>query len=555
MKKLFTVALLFSAVAWGSGQTYILWSSQGFENYNSGDFVGQYDVNNHEIDIMSSDSDSSSGVAPYSGEQIITTDPNDDNNKVLLVKRKKQDSEVGKKDRGSRLYLNWDSKFQRDKGDLKIKGRFYSTDDGYAEIRLANPNGARMLRFSPDSYDYKSYFHHTGNGSLWNNAVVQNYVNNVSNKWTIPCANLSKFSLAGNGGSYRLVMPRPTLNRWWNFEIVVSLASNCLVYYKISDGSGNDTIYDNHVNVLQYGAYLPQYLDFTCAGNGYDLNRGGAYFDDLEVTYELDEPLIQTVIDDDMTTYSNDKLLPQNPFYKVINTKNYALPYSQAYITNCYGSQCCFFTPWNYGQNGYPKQALVVPLPDGFAGLPGAVARITSVVWAPDNGTWGAAFFTDAQDLTEAACLGYHANYKYFLTIGNGTAASGSSANSPQLYDLATPNYGTARWMRYIMEIENDETGLNAIVKYAKVRNDSLDYQSYGINFATVCEDITIPSPSYAGVMEQSFGWDKDPSNPDNHIPNRYLLLKELKVEVVLPEPGLLALLGLLLFGLVRKTR
>ena len=523
MKKLLFLALACVTVTALAQTTQILWDSEGFENFSLGAFVGQTDYNGNTVIVMPSNSDSGTGLAPEANENTIITDPTDSGNQVLQLKR----FNIGNGgDRGSKVLLNWDGLWQQDKGLIKITGRVYPIGNGYAEIRLSNGNGARMARWCPLSSDYQGYLSHDGVVNVWAGAANKDNPN---------------FTLTTQNG-VRLVFERVTQAVWYNFELVLSRESNCLVSYRLWNDNYDKTIDNKHCNAFQWGAYQPMSLEFTCASNGYPTARDGAYFDDIVVTYELpDEPPFVTLIDDDMSSYNDgESLVGKNGYFQV--SPNYA-PGFEATITNVFRSvvlpgQVCYITLHNE-EGGYPKAGLAYPLPAGFAGTPGARARITTTVFQPDNGTWGAAFFNE--DEKELASFGYHSDYCNLLSVNTG--------GSLKHYDVMGTRFLANRWVVTVMDIENDAEG-NAVINYAFSRNAYADYQKYGINFSQVVPGVTFESPTCVGVMEQAWGNDEGTLTP-----GRYLLLKDFKVEAVLPEPGLCAILAFLALGLLRKIR
>ena len=196
--------------------------------------------------------------------------------------------------------------------------------------------------------------------------------------------------------------------------------------------------------------------------------------------------------------------------------------------------QCAYITLHNEN-GGYPRTGAGVPLPAEFTGKPNAKVRITSRVYRPDNGIWGAAVYDSSANVK--ASFGYYGAYCSVLDV-NG-----------QAYQAATPKYICPCWVNTVMVIANDEEG-NPYVEYTGSAKAVIDHENEAFNFSKVYDIDLDDDVTYAGVQVQAWGSDYDQPNP-----GRYALLNYLKIEYQAPEPGFIALALLAALAFVRKVR
>ena len=521
MKKLLLLAAVLFAATCAFSFEKVLWESD-FESFTEGEFLGQTDAYGNEVKVMNN-GDKCSGYNPEPGDVVITEM---DGTKVLKVKR----TEAGNGDKGVNLKLNWDgTTYDPLNGCIKITGRAYSvgvSNGGYEEIRLGNRNSATMFTYCPRASDFASgYINH------YNQTKPSCGVNADSADWQYP---------NDYGCGVRL---RPRQNQswdtWYNFEIVFGAAKGLVTYKYWTDDNSDSYEETRTCNPLQYGGYVPTFLSFTATANGYGSGRLGGFFDDIQVSYVEEDGNWTTVFEDDMQSYGAGESLFDNGYVAVGDVAT--TPNVEATVVDTFRTlslpygQCAYITLHNEN-GGYPRTGAGVPLPAEFTGKPNAKIRITSRVYRPDNGIWGAAVYNSSADVK--ASFGYYTAYCSVMDV-NGTQ-----------YQAATPTWLYNMWVNTVMVIANDEEG-TPYVEYAGSYKATLDHQNEAFNFSKGFPEVKIDDDlAYTGIQVQAWG-----SDAEQEEPGRYALLNYLKIEYQAPEPGFIALA--LLFGLafVRKMR
>ena len=518
MKKLLLIAAVLYAASFAFSFEQVLWESD-FENFTEGEIIGQVDTYGNEVKVMNN-GDKCNGTAPEAGDVIITTL---DDSKVLKVKR----TEAGNGDKGINCKLNWNGvTYNPLVGCIKITGRVYTVDTGYEEIRLGNVNSATMFTYCPAASDF-----HNGYLNHYDQEKPKCGVNQDSDDWKYP----------NDYGCGVRLRPRKSqsLNTWYNFEIVCGAAKG-LVTFKYWNDDNTDTYEETRTaNPLRYGGYVPSFVSFTATGNGYGSGRAGGYWDDICVSYVEEDGNWVTTFEDDMQSYGAGESLFDNgyiPVGEVAHTPNVEATIVDTFRTlSLPFGQCAYITLHN-DQGGYPRTGAGVPLPAEFTGKPNAKIRITSRVYRPDNGIWGAAVYNASADVK--ASFGYYAAYCSVMDV-NGTQ-----------YQAATPTWLVNMWADTVMVIANDEEG-TPYVEYAGSYKSTLDHQNEAFNFSKVFPDVKIDDDlAYTGVQVQAWGSDYEQEEP-----GRYALLNYLKIEYQAPEPGFIALALLLGLAFVRKMR
>ena len=99
-------------------------------------------------------------------------------------------------------------------------------------------------------------------------------------------------------------------------------------------------------------------------------------------------------------------------------------------------------------------------------------------------------------------------------------------------------------WKKFVIELFNDEEGKTHIYGVA---NHMLvvDHYDNGMGFDKYYPDVTIGYPNYAGIQLEA--------KPNETGDARFLLLKDVKYEVQVPEPAFLGLLALVGLAFLRK--
>ena len=516
MKKLLLIAAVLYAASFAFSYEQVLWESD-FESFAEGEIIGQVDAYGNEVKVMNN-GDRCSGVAPDAGDYVITTF---DDSKVLKVKRTAGNGG----DKGINIKLNWNGvTYNPLIGCIKMTGRVYSIGNGYLELRLGNVNSATMFRWNPVSSDFQ-------------NSYIQHYDK------TKPIYGVNQedpnFQYNDNYGVRLWGKKVQSFNTWYNFEIVVGAAKG-LVTYKYWTDDNSDTYEETRTaNALRYGGYVPTFVSFTAECNGYDAARDGGYWENVQVSYVEEDGNWVTTFEDDMQSYTPGESLFNNGYVAVGEVAT--TPNVEATIVDTFRElslpfgQCAYITLHN-DQGGKPRTGAGVPLPAEFIGKPNAKVRITSRVYRPDNGIWGAAVYDGDKEVK--ASFGYYGNYCSVLDV-NG-----------QAYQAATISYLCPCWVNTVMVICNDEEG-TPYVDYTGSYKATLDHQNEAFNFSKVYSDVKIDEDlAYTGVQVQAWGSDYDQPNP-----GRYALLNYLKIEYQAPEPGFIALALLLGLAFVRKMR
>ena len=518
MKKLLLLAAVLFAATYAFSFETVLWEGD-FENFTEGEIIGQVDTYGNEVKVMNN-GDKCSGVTPIAGDVIIK---DVDGNKVLSVRR----TGGGDGDKGINIKLNWgDTKYDPLNGFIKIEGRVYSIHDGYEEIRLGNVNSATMFTWCPKASDFANgYINH------YDQEKPKCGVNQDSDAWKYP---------NDYGCGTRL---RPSHNQswntWYNFEIVVS-ATKGLVSYKYWTDDNSDSYEETRTcNALRYGGYVPTFVSFTATANGYTAERNGGYFDDIKVSYVEEDGNWVTTFEDDFQSYGAGESLFDNGYVAVgeVNvTPNVEATVVESFRTLSLPFGKCAYITLHNDQGGYPRTGAGVPLPAEFIGKPNAKLRITSRVYRPDNGIWGAAVYNDSKAVK--ASFGYYAAYCSVMDV-NGVQ-----------YQAATPTWLVNMWADTVMVICNDEEG-TPYVDFAGSYKATLDHQNEAFYFSKGFPEVKIDDDlAYVGVQVQAWG-----SDAEQEQPGRYALLNYLKIEYQAPEPGFIALALLAALAFVRKVR
>ena len=515
MKKLLLIAAVLYAASFAFSFETVLWGSD-FESFAEGEIIGQTDAYGNEVKVMNN-GDRCNGTAPDAGDYVVTTF---DGSKVLKAKR----TGGSGGDKGINIKLNWgDTTYNPLIGCIKMTGRVYSIGNGYLELRLGNVNSATMFRWNPYSSDFQ-------------NSYIQHFDK------TKPAYGVNKedpnFQYNDNYGIRLWGTKVQSLNTWYNFEIVVGAAKGLVTYRYWTDDNSDTYEETRTANALRYGGYVPTFVSFTAECNGYDAARDGGYWDDVQVSYVEEDGNWVTTFEDDMQSYGAGESLFDNGYIavgEVATTPNVEATVVDSFreMSLPYG-QCAYITLHNEN-GGYPRTGAGVSLPAEFIGKPNAKIRITSRVYRPDNGIWGAAVY-DSSAVVKAS-FGYYGNYCSVLDV-NG-----------QAYQAATLSYVCPCWVNTVMVIANDEEG-TPYVEYTGSYKATLDHQNEAFNFSKVYDIKLDDDVMYTGIQVQAWGSDYDQPNP-----GRYALLNYLKIEYQAPEPGFIALALLLGLAFVRKMR
>ncbi len=518
MKKLLLIAAVMFAATCAFSFEKVLWESD-FESFAEGEIIGQVDTYGNEVKVMNN-GDKCNGTAPEPGDVVITEV---DGTKVLKVKR----TEAGNGDKGINIKLNWDGQhYDPLNGCIKITGRTYTYGNGYEEIRLGNVNSATQFTWCPKASDFPNgYINHV------DQEKPQYGINQEDANW----------QYVNDYGCGMRLRPRQNQsnNVWYNFEIVVGAAKGLVTYKYWTDDNSDSYEETRTANALKYGGYVPTFVSFTATGNGYGSGRDGGYFDNIQVSYVEEDGNWVTTFEDDFQSYGAGESLFDNGYVAVGEVN--VTPNVEATVVDTFRTlslpygQCAYITLHN-ANGGYPRTGAGVPLPAEFVGNPTAKIRITSRVYRPDNGIWGAAVYNEGKEVK--ASFGYYGNYCSVLDV-NG-----------QAYQAATFKHSAGWWVNTVMEIANDEEG-NPHLVYTGSYKASLDHQNEAFNFGKVYPDVVINDDlAFAGVQVQAWGSDYEETEP-----GRYALLNYLKIEYQAPEPGFIALALLAALAFVRKVR
>ena len=99
-------------------------------------------------------------------------------------------------------------------------------------------------------------------------------------------------------------------------------------------------------------------------------------------------------------------------------------------------------------------------------------------------------------------------------------------------------------WKKFVVELFNDEDGrthLYGVANHMLV----VDHYDNGMGFDKYYPDVTIDYPNLAGIQLEA--------KPSETGEVRFLLLKDVKYEVQVPEPAFLGLLALCGLVFLRK--
>ena len=510
MKKALTLLAVLLCATAAFSATQVLFNDD-FESYNTGDWLGQGNTEMMESTV------GPSIETPAPGEvEIVEMD----GSKVLHVNKTKTPEGKTKpgRDRGVRVPLNWGSVDYNGglDGVIIIIGKVNiptsPRDNGYCELRLANSEDKPIMRFCFHSSDYKTYCYSLNRDSAVNSGAAN--------------ANDARFQGVSSDKIDYPTADAVVFNTWCDFELLVDCETGTLVSYHITDGAGLDFTGDKVCHLRDFGNSVPFYAEFTAVGNGYDTTRGGAYIDDLSITYFKADLPWATVFEDDFSSYTvGESLMEQTDVYERIGD---AATFSDEIKNDGSGNYAYIWlgTP----ESGYPKDGIKYVLPEEVKPVFGGKLRFTTRYFCPDNGCWTKMM----KGGVPVATYGFHTANRWFATWGN---------------DDATPRFDgmdwapVGDWITTRMTIVYDEDG-GAYLESVSMSNDA----DAGTKRNGLCwshyYDTTMPdAPDSVGVQVQ--GWPG--------FDGRYAKVDYLKVEYASPEPAFLGLLALVGLAFLRK--
>ncbi len=494
-------------------ETHILWQDD-FESYDLGPWLGQGDTQ-----VMQS-SVNCVGDDPVEGEVDIT---NDGENWILHLGRKKgaPGIEQTKMDRGVRVPLDW-GRLDYNHGKnakIKIKGKTRIPEgNGYAEIRLTTKEDKPILRFTPHSSDYKTYFYN-------HNSTVNSSAANSANTFWVN---------ADSGRTWYHTTNAVVYSTWCLFEIVIDCDLAQVEFYRISalDDSGFSFIGRNICH-LRYMLERPEYVEFTAVGNTFDADRAGADFDDLQVIYEYEPPEEEweTLYEDYFQQYEPGKSLSeQQPLYKRLGSWE---QYTDNIDTNEAGIYVARLFMGKPGDNEFPKDGVTMDLPTNTFFLPGQKLRLTATYYVPDNGCW--TMFRKGD--TPVATYGIHSATKWFTTWGTNEFQPRYDGSERAVY---------RHYITTAVTLAYDDEG--PFLERVDLQSSEEDSTSWSFDW-THYYDTHLPDvPDNIGIQVQ--GW--------KNFDGRYVLLSYLCLEQTvppIPEPAFLALLAALALAFARRHR
>ena len=510
-----------------SAETTVLWEGLFNEFETDNLLCGLEDpFSGYVIDKMTANCAPSTGDEPFGDELAIVEDA-ESGNKLLKVCRKSI-GEDSKGCRGVRTKLTWgETEYDASKGFLKIEGRVKAA--AFTELRIANVNGACMARFGlnggPD-INNKAYLAHYGYNL---NEVVSDAVNKGDERFFVSSDDLG-WNLAKFNGI-------PADGNWYNFELCLDLSVCDLAYFTVwSDDQSYFDIYNGRCNALTYQGYRPTYICFTSWAKNNEA-REASYFSNLKVSYVVDEEEEnwETFFEDDFSAYQpGQSLFNVNPEF--IQTGDNA-PNLEATIIDHYEgvgfeSNAVYFAV-NNDTEATPKCGIMVSVPRDMFDYPNAKLRMSLKAYYKDGGIGFSVFNEDDRQTMYYGRSKAEERYshRYYLYV-NGSK-----------YDCMTLQDHNA-WKKFVIELFNDEEGKTHIYGVA---NHMLvvDHYDNGMGFDKYYPDVTIGYPNYAGIQLEA--------KPNETGDARFLLLKDVKYEVQVPEPAFLGLLALVGLAFLRK--
>ena len=510
-----------------SAETTVLWEGLFNEFETDNLLCGLEDpFSGYVIDKMTANCAPSTGDEPFGDELAIVEDA-ESGNKLLKVCRKSI-GEDSKGCRGVRTKLTWgETEYDASKGFLKIEGRVKAA--AFTELRIANVNGACMARFGlnggPD-INNKAYLAHYGYNL---NEVVSDAVNKGDERFFVSSDDLG-WNLAKFNGI-------PADGNWYNFELCLDLSVCDLAYFTVwSDDQSYFDIYNGRCNALTYQGYRPTYICFTSWAKNNEA-REASYFSNLKVSYVVDEEeeYWETFFEDDFSTYQpGQSLFNVNPEF--IQTGDNA-PNLEATIIDHYEgvgfeSNAVYFAV-NNDTEATPKAGIALSVPRDMFDYPNAKLRMSLKAYYKDGGIGFSVFNEDDRQTMYYGRSKAEERYshRYYLYV-NGSK-----------YDCMTLQDHNA-WKKFVIELFNDEEGKTHIYGVA---NHMLvvDHYDNGMGFDKYYPNVTIGYPNYAGIQLEA--------KPNETDEPRFLLLKDVKYEVQVPEPAFLGLLALCGLVFLRK--
>ena len=510
-----------------SAETTVLWEGLFNEFETDNLLCGLEDpFSGYVIDKMTANCAPSTGDEPFGDELAIVEDA-ETGNKLLKVCRKSI-GEDSKGCRGVRTKLTWgETEYDASKGFLKIEGRVKAA--AYTELRIANVNGACMARFGLNGGDLskeRAYLAHYGYNL---NEVVSDAVNKGDERFYVSSNDLG-WNLAKFNGI-------PTDGNWYNFELCLDLSICDLAYFTVwSDDQSYFDIYTGRCNALTYQGYRPTYICFTSWAKNNEA-REASYFSNLKVSYVVDEEeeYWETFFEDDFSEYQpGQSLFNVNPEF--IQTGDNA-PNLEATIIDHYEGvnfeSNAVYVAINNDTEATPKAGIALSVPRDMFDYPNAKLRMSLKAYYKDGGIGFSVFNEDDRQTMYFGRSKAEEKYshRYYLYV-NGSK-----------YDCMTLQDHNA-WKKFVIELFNDEEGKTHIYGVA---NHMLvvDHYDNGMGFDKYYPDVTIGYPNYAGIQLEAL--------PQETEEPRFLLLKNVKYEVQVPEPAFLGLLALFGLAFLRK--
>lgn len=507
--KLLLIALIGTTTIFAG--THVLWQDD-FESYDLGKWLGQGNT-----EVMQS-TVNCEGEEPVYGEVDIT---NDEDNWILHVGRKKTPASVTapKMDRGVKVPLDWGriDYNHGQNGKIRITGKTRIPEgNGYAEIRLTTKDDKPMLRFTPHSSDYKTYFYN-------HNSTINKSAANAGNPYWIN---------ADSGRTWYHTTNAVVMSTWCFFEIIIDcdLAQVESYYIKALDNSGFEYV-GRRVCHLRYMLDRPEYIEFTAVGNTFDTNRDGADFDDLQVLYLYDSPEDEweTLYEDFFQQYELGKSLAnEQPLYKRLGSWE---QYTDNIETNELGIYVARLFMGKPGDNEFPKDGISMDLPTNTFFLPGQKLRLTATYFVPDNGCW--TMFRKGD--TPVATYGFHSATKWFTTW--------STNEFEPRYD-GSERYVYNHYITTAITLAYDEEG--PYLDRVDVHSSEEDNTSWSFKWPQYYNTHLPDVPDNVAIQVQ--GW--------KNFDGRYVLLSYLCLEQTtppIPEPAILGLIALALAAFLRR--
>lgn len=510
-KTIFILAFFVAAVAATAGSV-VIWQDD-FESYTQGSYAGQGNA-----EVMQS-TVNCIGEKPAPGEVMISLDGR---NKVLKLNKKWAPSGVTRPelDRGVRVPLDWGGTVYdpETESTILIKGKVLIPEGGgYAETRLVTKDDEPILRFTPHSSDYKTYIYNIDHDYEVNGSAAN--------------ANHPAFSNCSYPRTWYPTESAVKYNVWCDFELEINCRTATVNYYTITDNNGFEFtgIRICHLpNMLE----RPEYVEFTAVGNGFDLNRTGASFDDLEVTYSWPETPDEweTLYEDDFQSYElGESLTEANENYQRLGDWQ---EFSDLIATNEFMGETKFALLYmgKPGDGLFPKDGIFLNIPEEDLPDVGEKIRLTVKAYVPDNGYWNMFRLKDAP----LATYGIHSATIWFATFGGNDFE---------------PRYDGCERAFYKNDMTTSITLLRQEDGYYLLSTDLLTPEAPKTRLTTEWLDYY---PECLGTdldnaAIQLQGW--------NNFNGRYIYLHGIKLERTVPEPVFASLLCLLVFVVSRRCR